>query len=205
MPDPSNPAMEPVVEKFHPTGQVGGWLSVLAGLFLAGIAVTGDDQRVHSLGAVGLLVAALSWASMVRPALWVERSGQVRDLVLRNGFTTTRLPLAAIERLAVEQVLFVWVGDKRYGSPVLGRSRRKVIKGVPDQMPDELPADKVPYNDFVKGRLHDHMSEAQQAAGVRPASDEQQALASGVSTTVDPLPLVVVGVPLLLFVLALFL
>src|SRR3954453_21665921 len=137
---------------------------------------------------------------MLRPALWAEVGEDERVVVVRNMFSTVRLPLAAIERLALEQVLFLWVGEKRYASPTQGRSRRAVIKGVPDAMPELSAADQMPYEQYVKSRLYDLMTQAQNWAGVRPGSADQAALGEGVRSHIDVLPIVVVAVPALLCV-----
>ena len=52
-----------------------------------------------------------------------------RDLVLRNMLSTIHLPLAAIEEIAVQQVMAVRVGGKRYVCAGVGRTLRQAMKG----------------------------------------------------------------------------
>ena len=71
-----------------------------------------------------VLAAVLAWASMLRPALWATPD----HLVMRNMLETVHVPLAAIEQLAVRQVLAVRAGDRRYVSTVVGRPLRKAMR-----------------------------------------------------------------------------
>ena len=84
-----------------------------------------------------VLAAVLAWASMLRPALWV--AGE--HLVMRNMLETVHVPLAAIEQLAVRQVLAVRAGDKRYVSTVVGRPWRKAVR---TRRPGSAPAEGAP-------------------------------------------------------------
>ena len=52
-----------------------------------------------------------------------------RELVLRNMLSTIYIPLAAIEEVAVRQVLAVRAGDKRYVCAGVGRTLRQAMKG----------------------------------------------------------------------------
>ena len=65
------------------------------------------------------------YTSTVRPRVLV----QGRELVLRNMLTTVYIPLAAIEEIAVRQVLAVRVGGKRYVCAGVGRTLRQAMKG----------------------------------------------------------------------------
>ena len=68
-----------------------------------------------------LVVGVVVWCAMLRPRLWVTTS----DVVMRNMFSTVRVPLAAIEQITVRQVVAVRAGDKRYVSPAVGKSWRQ--------------------------------------------------------------------------------
>ena len=114
---------EAVVERFQPTsGRFSGWAAVLlsAAVLVAMVAYL-DDGFPAWVGGVALLVGVLSWAAMLRPALWVTEE----HLVMRNLADTVRIRLAAVEELAVRQVLAVRAGDRRLVSTVLGRTWRK--------------------------------------------------------------------------------
>ena len=114
-----------VVERFQATsGRVTGWLTVVLGAFVvvAGVAYL-DDGFPAWVAAAGLLVGVLAWAAMLRPALWATEE----HLVMRNLAETVHVRLAAVEEMAVRQVLAVRAGDRRYVSTVVGRSWRKAI------------------------------------------------------------------------------
>ena len=117
-----------VVERFHPTsGRVTGWLTVgLAGLLVVvGLAYL-DDGFPPWVVAAGLLVGVLSWAAMLRPALWATRD----HLVMRNLAETVHIRLAAVEEMAVRQVLAVRAADRRFVSTVVGRTWRKTLQSA---------------------------------------------------------------------------
>jgi hypothetical protein len=167
------------VERFQPTS---GRLTAVLVLLLAGVVVVVGVADWGSIGAPvvagAVLAAVLAWASMLRPALWATDD----ELVMRNMLETVHVPLAAVEQLAVRQVLAVRAGDKRYVSTVVGRPWRKVVRsgGSGGTPADGVPAPDLPYADFVEQRLHHLMEEARTAQGVRALSDEQLALADGV-------------------------
>ncbi len=117
-------------EDFRPTsGRVVGslGLAVLVGL-------GGADLLRGPLGGVValpgwawpllVLLATLVWAAVLRPRVWVGQG----DLVLRTMLETVRVPLAAVESLAVRQVLVVAAGGRRYACPALGQTRRTLVR-----------------------------------------------------------------------------
>ena len=93
-----------------------------------------------------------------------------------------RLPLAAIEDLAVRQVLAVQVGERRYVSTAVGKSWRKAMVGDRDasRKDVERPVTEIPYADYVEQEIRQRMEQARAEAGVGLLSDEQLALAAGV-------------------------
>ena len=144
------------------------------------------------LGAVFL--AVLGWASMLRPRVWLTS----RDLVLRTMVETVRLPLEAIEGVAVRRYLAVGVGGKRYACPAVSRSLRRVARSemrwrpagtfgpfspgasaAPAATPQDDPGDLY-YPDYVEQQILRRAGEAREAAGIEDRSDEQFAAAAGV-------------------------
>jgi hypothetical protein len=117
-------------------------------------------------------------------------------LVLRNMLETIRIPLAAIDEVAVRQVLVVIVGEKRYVSSGVGRSVRQAIQASRDDgglkatgpalgpsLGADAPSDVqpgMPYADFVEYRLQDLVDEDRRRRGVRRYSEEAAALAGEV-------------------------
>ena len=184
LPDPDRAdADDAVVQRFRPTsGLITGVLGLFTAAAVLAAALVGFD-RGTALGVAILAVlgAVVVWAAMLRPALWVTR----RDLVMRGMFHTDRIPLAAIEKVVVTQVLAVWAGDRRHVSPVIGYTARQNVRarfmgrGVTDQ------AERVTetHQEFVQSRLDHLAAEAAQDAGVRRRSPEQRALAAGVRRT----------------------
>lgn len=182
-----------VVERFRPTsGRVTGALTLVlaATVVIIGLVelTEGFPTWVMTLA---VLVGLLAWASMLRPALWVTRD----HLVMRNMLETVHVPLAAIESLVVRQVTAVRVGDRRLVSTVVGRSWRKAAKAgkrAPTPVKEGPPTD-VAYADFAEERLHQLIDDARAAAGVRPGSAEQLALADAVRREPAWLPIVLIG------------
>ena len=175
-------------ERFAPTsGRVTGVVGLLlaASVIVLGLADrdTGIADWVMVLAA---LMGVLIWAAVLRPR--VSLVGE--HLELRNMLETILVPLAAIEQLAVRQVLAIRVGDKRFVSPAVGKSRRQ-LRGRPafGQGPvaarlRSKPADDarttVDYADFIEQRIRQRMEDERAARGIRAASAEQLALAQEV-------------------------
>lgn len=192
------------VEKFRATG---GRVTSAVGLVLAGVVVTiglveldrGFPPWVIAFAA---LFAVLVWAAILRPGLELESD----TLVMRNMFETVSIPLAGVEELAVRQVLAVRAGDRRHVSTVVGRTWRKAALGRPKaSAAGEKAPDQMAYADFVEERLRQRVEDARAAAGVRPGSPEQLALADGVRRQPAWLPIGIVSVASLAFVVALLL
>ena len=168
-----------VVQRFRSTsGLISGVLGLGTAAFVLVVALLGFDRGTPlGLAIVALLGAVLVWSAMLRPTLWVTR----RDLVMRNMFHTDRIPLAAIEKVMVTQVLTVWAGGRRYQSPAVGYTVRQVVRarfnrtGVTD--PGRV-TDRP--QDYIQTRIEFLAKDAAELAGVRRGSPEQQALAAGV-------------------------
>jgi hypothetical protein len=192
------------VERFDPTS---GRVTALLVLVLAGVVVVAGTVDAGSVPlpvlAGAVLAAVLAWASMLRPALWAT----TEHLVMRNMLETVHVPLAAIEQLAVRQVLALKAGEKRYVSTVVGRPLRKAMRTRRSgraPVEDTTPAPDLPYADFVEQRLHQLMEEARTAAGVESLSDEQLALAADVRREPAWVPIGLTVVSAVAFVASLF-
>jgi hypothetical protein len=190
-----------VVERFHATsGRITGWLSVLVAALVAvaGVAYL-DDGFPAWVAAAALLVGVLAWTAMLRPALWLTRE----HLVMQNMLETVHVRLAAVEELAVRQVLAVRAGDRRLVSTVVGHSWRKALttrRGPGDGTPRE----NMPYAEFVENRIHEQVDAARTAAGVKAGSKEQLALPDAVRREPAVLPLALIGVAVLVLVVSFF-
>lgn len=181
--------------RFRPTGgRVMGSLSVIAALVVVAIAASDPGVVPAPVVAGAILLGVLGWASM----LWPRVSVTAEDLVLRTMVEYQRLPLAAIEDLAVRQVLAVRVGDKRYVSTAIGKSWRKAVGDKPDTPKDtDKPITEVAYVDYVEQEIRNRMEQARAEAGVGLLSDEQLALAAGVRREPAWLPIGLIAVALL--------
>lgn len=164
-----------VVERFRPTsGRIMGSIGMIGVAVVAVIAVA-DPGSVPAPVLWGfLLFGALVWTAMLRPRLMATRS----TLVMRNMLSTVTIPLAAVEQIAVRQVVAVRVGEQRYVSPAVGRSWRQSLR-ADRPTAKEQPATHS-YPTFVENRLHQLAEDARAREGVAMLSDEQLALASGV-------------------------
>jgi hypothetical protein len=175
------------VEKFAPNG--GTVISVIGGVvavgFIVGWAVDMDDVPLW-VPAVALLGGIVLYTSTVRPRVRV----QGRELVLRNMLTTFYIPLAAIEEIAVQQVLAVRAGGKRYVCAGVGRTLRQAMKGsavekAREQMGGlrgEMVAAPVRepgmnYADYVEIRIQELVNEDRMRRGVKRFSPEADELA----------------------------
>ncbi|WP_426247083.1 hypothetical protein [Nocardioides sp. LHG3406-4] len=189
------------VERFPATGgRVTGILIVIAGAAVAVLAVAERDESwALPVGLAGLTLGAMAWASMLRPALLVDGD----FLVMRNMVDTVHVPLAAIELIAVRQVLAVRAGEKRYVSPVIGKSRRKLTRAERAARSEQSKQGEMDYTAFVEERIRILAEDARAERGVTMLSDEQQALAADVRRDWDWPVIALVTVPLVLFVLSL--
>ncbi len=169
--------MDDTVEWFRPTsGRVLGVVGLVtaAGVLALAVRYHAEDSSL-SIGLGAACAAVLIWSSMLRPRVGVSSS----TLVLRNMLETVRLPVAAVEELAVRQVLAVRVGDRRYISPAIGKSWRSLARGAVGR--SRVEADRTPdYQTFVEDRIRRLADDARAQAGVRRGSPEQLALAAGV-------------------------
>lgn len=191
-------------EVFRPTsGRIMGALSLPVAAVVVLVAVLdGEGGFGPRIGATAALLGVLAWASMLRPGL----SLTAEHLVMRNMLETIRIPLVAIEELAVRQVLAVRVGDRRFVSPVVGRPWRKLVKPTGQKQPDpSRPLTEVPYAEFVEQQIRARADDARDRAGVRRGSDEQLALADGVRREPDWLPIGLVALAVLAVVVSFFL
>jgi hypothetical protein len=201
---------EPVVERFQPTsGRVTGWMAVLLGAALVvAMVVYLDEGFPVWVGGVALLVGVLAWAAMLRPALWATEE----HLVMRNLGETVHIRLAAVEELAVRQVLAVRAGDRRFVSTVLGRTRRKAMmsrsgstSGTSTASGEDGPREGMPYADWADHRLRELVESARERAGVTAGSEEQRALPDAVRREPALVPLALIAVAALLLVVSVFL
>jgi len=194
---------EAVVERFQPTsGRLSGWAAVLlSAAVVVAMVVYLDDGFPAWVGGVALLVGVLAWASMLRPALWVTEE----HLVMRNLAETVHIRLAAIEELAVSQVLAVRAGDRRLVSTVLGRSWRKAVKSRRAPSPEDGTREGMRYVDWAEHRLRELVDAARDRAGVTAGSEEQRALPDAVRRERALVPLALIAVAALLMVVSLFL
>ncbi|NPC95672.1 hypothetical protein [Nocardioides sp. zg-DK7169] len=172
---------EQVVERFKPTsGRIMGTVGmVLVALVLVLGLIDPDSGFGGPVFAGAVAIGVLTWASTLRPAMWVT----TESLVMRNMFETVTIPLAAVEQVAVQQVTAVRAGDRRYISPAVGRSLRQVMKtrrgaGAPGDTGDDAAASAVTtsYADMVEDRIRSLAADAAAARGIRPRSDEQVGL-----------------------------
>ena len=146
----TEPAPQDVVERFHATnGKVSGYLGLASAglvLFLGVRSWDGEHGPVVVVAAV--LGAVLVWAALLRPALWATRD----HLVMRSMFHTDHVPLGAITKVVVGQVLAVQAGGKRYASPVVAYTARQLLRSgrARDRQPDTA---REVYQVFVEERI----------------------------------------------------
>ncbi|MCP3424428.1 hypothetical protein NCI01_21725 [Nocardioides sp. STR3] len=194
---------EAVVERFTPTsGRVSGWAALALSVTVVVAAVAYRDEGFPMwVGAAALLVGVLAWAAMLRPALWVTEE----HLVMRNLGETVHIRLAAVEEMAVRQVLAVRAADRRLVSTVLGRTWRKTVTSRRDPSAADGPREGMGYVDWAEHRIRELVDAARERAGVTAGSREQLALPDAVRREPAAVPLALIGVALVLLVVSLFL
>jgi hypothetical protein len=194
---------EIVVERFQPTsGRFSGWAGVLlSAAVLVAMVVYLDDGFPAWVGGVALLVGVLSWASMLRPALWVTEE----HLVMRNLAETVHVRLAAVEEMVVRQFLAVRAGDRRLVSTVLGRTWRKAMTSKRAPSPEDGTREGMRYVDWAEQRLRELVDAARDRAGVAAGSEEQRALPDAVRREPALVPLALIAVAAVLMVVSFFL
>lgn len=185
-------------ERFPATGgRVTGILilALAAGVVVLAVAER-DESWALSLGLFALTFGAVAWASMLRPTLAVEGD----RLVMRNMVNTVEVPLAAIEQVAVRQVLAIRAGERRYVSPVVGKTRRRLARAERGSARETSAPGEMNYADFVEERIRSLAEASRAARGVALLSDEQLALAADVRRTWDWPAVGAMAAPLVLFV-----
>lgn len=168
------------VERFRPTsGPVTGGIALVVVLAVVVIGVLDRQSGFPAPVVTGaLVVGVLVWAAALRPRVWVTE----QSLVMRNMLDTVSVPLAAIEEIVVRQVLAVRAGRKRYVSPAVGRSWRQTLrsgKKGPSAAAGAEPAGSYP--DFVEQRIRRLADDERAKRGIERYSEEQVALAAGIS------------------------
>lgn len=155
---------------------VGGvGLAALAGIVLLGVTGAGGDFHPAAYAICGL-IGVLVWVAVIRPAVAIDGD----RLVLRNPLSTTSIPLAAIEQVAVGRWLVVLVDDRRYTNAGISRTRRQGLRD--DQRGDVTGADisALSYGAIVERRIHRRAEDARSTQRIKLYSDEQGALAADV-------------------------
>lgn len=167
---------ETVIERFRPSnGRFSGVLGlVTAGVVLVLAILARDTGTPLGVAIIALFGAVVAWAALLRPVVWATD----RDLVLRNMVHTDRVPLAAIDKVAVGQVLAVSAGGKRFVSPAIGHSARQTVM---TRRSGAKPTAGESYPVFVEERIAHLAHETRERLGIAKGSPEQQALAAEVS------------------------
>ncbi|MBU1800945.1 MAG: hypothetical protein KKA97_01605 [Actinobacteria bacterium] len=189
--------MDDDVQRFSNTSsRAFGIIGIVLTVVVAIQILTTDDPPYAGL-ALTVFFAALAWSAMLRPQLSLDSS----RLVLRNMLTTVSLPLAAIESVAVRQVLVVFAGDRRYTSSAIGRTRRQLhrderggpsgggggaMMGILPNLPtapEKPETAKTSYGLFVEERIRSRVADALAREGIKARSAQQERLAEGISRT----------------------
>jgi hypothetical protein len=176
------------VEKFAPNGGI--LTAVIGGLIVLSFVVVwvfDMDAVPLWIPAIALFVGVVLYASTVRPRVLVDQ----HELVLRNMVSTIYIPLAAVEEVAVQQMMAVRAGGKRYVCAGVGRSLRASLRGSAAMrareqvggLRGELAAVREPgmnYADFVELRIQELVNEDRVRRGVKRYSPEADELAGKV-------------------------
>jgi hypothetical protein len=181
-----------LVEKFAPNGgRVVAGIGVVVVVAMIVAWATDPTRGTFWVPCLALVIALLLWTSTMRPRVLVEGW----SLVLRNMLSTVRIPLAAVDEIAVRQVMAVRAGDKRYVCAGVGRSLRQALRGSAAMrarqhaggLTGEFAKDPEPelkpgmiYADYVELRIRELVKKDQARRGVARYSPEAEALAAQV-------------------------
>ncbi len=144
---PRNDEPAAATEWFLAGGRVMGWLSLVVAAAVAVTALVDGPHVPVALGAV--LFAVLAYVALLRPRVGI---GGTR-LLLRHLYSTQEIPLASIGTVRVGRMFEAMVDGRRYASPAVSRSLRKMIRPQPrDPLQD--------YADFVEDRVHARIGDA---------------------------------------------
>lgn len=157
-------------------GRGTGILGLLIAAGAAFVAITAVDQSVgFPLLAGAFLFALLTYAAVLRPRVGLADD----DLVLRQMFSTTWIPLAAIEDIAVRRVTVIRVDGKTFSTPALaGPPRRLRDRWSEPEVDPRTPSAADQYT----SKIHRAMAGARKRAKVKEGSEKQAALAREVRT-----------------------
>jgi len=193
-----------------PGGRPTAVLGLVVAALVCAIALSDWQEFGLTLLGVGLLLGALVWTAILRPRVRIDGPW----LVLRQSFSTVRLPLAGLSSVLVQQTLVVRVGERRFLSGAAGRSRRQAMRQprttrelAMEPVPGEgLPMDdSVVYADYIEQQIQERAQAARQERGVALMSPEQDALVSEVERTTAWPEVALVAAPLVLVVVGLLL
>lgn len=166
------------------TGVLG--LVVVVALFALGLQQYGADFPLAQLFALAF-AAVLVWSALLRPRISMTGS----TLVLRNMLETVEIPLAAVDRLVVRQMMAVRAGGRRFVNPGVGRPFSEVRRGSNPRTsvtrgalgmfstgPPGASKNTVNYADFVEERVRDAVATARRDLHIEVGSAEQEELAT---------------------------
>lgn len=160
-------------EWFHDGSSNAIWtgLAVVAAGAVVLADVVADWHPAVTLAA--LLFVLLSYVAFLRPAIGVVGG----DLVLRHLYSTQRVPVATVEKVAVGRTLQISAGGRHYVSSAVMRPLRQAVRLSGPAHPETS------YPDFVEARILHLAEESRATAGIRTESDAQRAPADGVRRT----------------------
>lgn len=165
-----------------------GLATGVGGLVVAAVAavlgLTWVDYRYAPvLLSIALLLAVLTYAVVLRPRVGIDGD----DLVLRQVFSTTWIPLAAVQDFELRRIAVFRAGGRKYDSPALSRTRStsRRVRRLDARLeidPDERQGKGPTASEFISHRIESAMAAARSRAEVEEWSEEQEALAADVRT-----------------------
>lgn len=165
-------------------GQATGIGGLIVAVAAAVLGFTWVDYRYAPvLLSIAALLAVLTYAVVLRPRVGIDGD----DLVLRQVFSTTRIPLAAVQEVELRRIAVFHVGGRRYDSPALSRTRplSRRLRRLDERldMDSDEQADRAPTaSEAILQQLVGAMAAARRRTGVEEWTEEQVALADDVRT-----------------------
>jgi hypothetical protein len=159
-------------EKLPGSGDVVYWLGIAAALAFALSGVADLSRTGAQLALWAGWAALLCFLFGIWPAVFLAED----QLELRGVFSTTSIRLAAINSVAIQQMLTVFVGEQVHRSAAIGRGWRQVARAnSPAQRGTTTvdPANPAHIADFVEHRLNALVEQSR--SEIRPATDQSGA------------------------------
>jgi hypothetical protein len=196
------PGRSPIEWYQNTSSKPWGAVAMITGVAIAVLGAVAGPSAIAITA--GLLLAALAYASIWRPAVGVD----AESAHLRGMYSTTVVPLAAIDSVTITRTLALSVIGKRYVSSAVSQTLRRAALGPQGGrgVLGMVKADPKPtYSDLVEDELGRRIQAARLEQRAPQGSEAQAALAGRVSRSISWPDVAVSAVLFVAFLVSFFL